>query len=83
MSFKTQFQIEIVLPGTGSRKVLGIMPTEVMKNKHLKEILIFASIKLNYWQQLKTKTPTLEQHNRNQNYLCFVKVLCYSRNTFN
>ena len=53
-----------MLPGTGSRKVLGIMPTEVMKIKHLKEILLFASIKLNYWQQLKTKTPTLEQHNR-------------------
>ena len=40
------------------------MPTEVIKNKHLIEILHFASIKLKNWQQLKTKTPTLEQHNR-------------------
>ena len=46
-----------------SIKVLG-MPTEVIKNKHLKEILLFVSIKLKNWQQLKTKTPTLEQHNR-------------------
>ena len=48
----------------GSRKVLGIMPTELIKNKHLKEILLFVSIKLKNWQQPKTKTPTLEQHNR-------------------
>ena len=40
------------------------MPTEVIKNKHLKEILLFASIKLKNRQHLKTKTPTLEQHNR-------------------
>ena len=51
------------------------MPTEVIKNKYLKEILLFVSIKLKNWQQLKTKTPialeqhigttkTLEQHNR-------------------
>ena len=29
-----------------------------------KEILHFASIKLKNWQELKSKTPTLEQHNR-------------------
>ena len=55
--------------------MLGIMLTEVIKNKYLKEILLFVSIKLKNWQQLKTKTPialeqhigttkTLEQHNR-------------------
>ena len=41
----------------------GIMPSEVIKNKHLKDILLFVSIKLKNWQQLKIKTPTLEQHN--------------------
>ena len=55
--------------------MLGIMPTEVIENKYLNEILLFVSIKLNNWQQLKTKTSialekhirttkTLEQHNR-------------------
>ena len=41
-----------------------IMATEVIKNKHLKEILPVVSIKLKNWQQLKTKTTILEQHNR-------------------
>ena len=45
--------------------MIGIMPTEVIKNKYLKEILLFVSIKLKDWQQLKTKTPiALEQHIR-------------------
>ena len=48
----------------GSRKVLGVMPIQVIKNKHFKEVSLFVSIKLKNWQQLKTKTPTLEQHNR-------------------
>ena len=52
------------LSGTGRRKVLGIRPTEVIKNKHLKEILLSVSIKLKNWQQLKTKAATLQQHNR-------------------
>ena len=43
--------------------MFGIMPAEVIKNKYLKEILLFVSIKLKNWQQLKTKTPiALEQH---------------------
>ena len=53
-----------MLPGTGSRIVLRIMPTEVVKNKHLKEIFRFASIKLKNWKQLKPKTSTSGQHNR-------------------
>ena len=52
-----------MLPGTSSRIVLGIMQTEVIKNKDLKEILCFVSRKLKNWQQLKAKTSTLEQHN--------------------
>ena len=64
-----------------SRKVLVIMPTEVIKNKHLKEILLFVSIKSKNWEQLKTQTPTLEQHNQND-LERFVKLLCYSKNTF-
>ena len=53
-----------MLPGTGSRKVVGITRTDLIKNKHLKEILRFVSIKVKNWQQLKTKTPALKQHNR-------------------
>ena len=29
LSFKTQFKIEFLLPFTGSRKVLGIMPANI------------------------------------------------------
>ena len=74
-AFNSQRQYRSRICPAGSRKVLGIMFTEVIKNKYLKEILLFVSIKLKNWQQLKTKTPialeqhigttkTLEQHNR-------------------
>ena len=46
------------------KSVLEIMPTKIIKNKHLKETFLFVSSKVKTWQRLKTKTRILEQHSR-------------------
>ena len=46
------------------KSILEIMPTKIIKNKHLKETFLFVSNKVKTWQRLKTKTRILEQHSR-------------------